>query len=119
MWGDRLLDAKTMSYGRWESSANGTAPAVDMIPKDIVICDWHYRAQTNYPSVPFFLEKGFRVWPSGFQPLAAAKAFSQFSLAQRRQNPHVVGYLATTWSKAKPGNVGDWPPVTEILPAWK
>lgn len=119
MWGDRLLDATTMGYGRWEAAANGTAPAVDLIPKDIVICDWHYRAQTNYPSVPFFLEKGFRVWPSGFQPLEAAEAFSQFSLEQRRRNPRVIGYLATTWSKARPGNVGDWPPVAEILPEWK
>lgn len=119
MWGDRLLDATTMGYGRWEAAANGTAPAVDLIPKDIVICDWHYRAQTNYPSVPFFLKKGFRVWPSGFQPLEAAQAFSQFSLAQRRQNPRVIGYLATTWSKAKPTNVGAWPPVAEILPEWK
>ena len=54
MWGDRLLDAQTMHYGKWESATNGTAPAVDLIPKDIILCDWHYRAQTNYPSVPFF-----------------------------------------------------------------
>lgn len=119
MWGDRLLDAKTMGYGRWESATNGTARAVDMIPKDIVICDWHYRAQTNYPSVPFLLKKGFRVWPSGFQPLEATKAFSQFSLGQRQKNQRVLGYLCTTWSKAKTVDVGTRPPITEILPDWK
>lgn len=119
MWGDRLLDAKTMGYGRWESAANGTAPAVDMIPKDIIICDWHYQEQTNYPSVPFLLSHGFRVWPSGFQPLAAADTLSRFSLAQRQKDPRLIGYLATTWSKAKPYNVGDWPPVIEVLPEWK
>lgn len=119
MWGDRLLDAKVMGYGRWESASNGTARAVNLVPKDIIICDWHYREQTNYPSVPFFLEQGFRVWPSGFQPLAASEAFSRFSLAQRRENPRLIGYLATTWSKAKPYNVGDYPPVIEVLPEWK
>lgn len=118
MWGDRFLDAQTMHYGRWESATNGTAPAVDLVPKDIVICDWHYRAQTNYPSVPFFLNKGFRVWPSGFQPAEAAKALSDFSLAQRKENPQVVGYLATTWGKSKTADLTTWPPITENLPAW-
>ena len=119
MWGDRLLDAKTMGYGRWESAANGTERAVKLIPKDIIICDWHYREQTNYPSVPFFLKEGFRVWPSGFQPLPAAEALSRFSLEQREKDPRLIGYLATTWSKAKPYNVGDWPPVIDVLPEWK
>ena len=119
MWGDRLLDANTMGYGRWESAANGTARAVDWVPKDIILCDWHYRAQTNYPSVPFLLEKGFRVWPSGFQPLDATQAFSQFSLEQRQNHPRVLGYLCTTWSKSRVADLATWPPIIEILPAWK
>lgn len=119
MWGDRLLDAKTMGYGRWESSANGTAGAVDLIPKDIIICDWHYRAQTNYPSIPYLLKKGFRVWPSGFQPFRAAKALSRFSLKQRQNNPRLIGYLCTTWSKSQKVDLSTWPPIADILPAWK
>jgi hypothetical protein len=119
MWADRLLDAKTMGYGRWESATNGTAGAVDLIPRDIIMCDWHYRTQTNYPSVPFLLGKGFRVWPSGFQPLDAAKAFSRFSLEQRQNNPRVIGYLATTWSWSKKVDITAWPPITDVLPDWK
>jgi hypothetical protein len=42
MWGDRLIDASKFSFGKWEASANDTAKAVDMIGKDIIICDWHY-----------------------------------------------------------------------------
>ena len=118
MWGDRLLDAQTMHYGKWESATNGTAPAVDLIPKDIILCDWHYRAQTNYPSVPFFLNKGFRVWPSGFQPAEGAKALSEFSLQQRTRNTNVIGYLATTWSRSKTVDLATWPPITDNLPAW-
>jgi Glycosyl hydrolase family 20, catalytic domain len=119
MWGDRLLDARTMGGHMYEESMNGTWPAVDMIPKDIIICDWHYDYHTNYPSVPFFLSKGFRVWPSGFQPLAATKAFSDFSLRQRAHNQNVIGYLCTTWSVALTnGDLGTWPPITRILPDW-
>jgi Glycosyl hydrolase family 20, catalytic domain len=117
IWADRLLDAKTMDYGEWESAKNGTAGAVDLIPKDIVLCDWHYEKRTNYPSVPYFLEKGFRVWPSSWQPLDAAKAFSEFSRVQK--NERVVGFLCTTWGKAKIANAADWPPLTEVLAEWK
>jgi hypothetical protein len=68
--------------------------------------------------VPYFLNKGFRVWPSGFQPAEAAKAFSEFSLQERTQNPNVIGYLATTWSRSKTVDLTTWPPISENLPAW-
>ena len=120
MWGDRLLDAHTMGNHMYEESMNGTWPAVELIPKDIIICDWHYDYHTNYPSVPFFLSKGFRVWPSGFRPLEATEAFSQFSLEQREHNKNVIGYLCTTWSAATTNrDLGVWPPITQILPEWK
>jgi hypothetical protein len=120
MWGDRLLNAWTMGNHMYEESMNGTWPAVDMIPKDIIICDWHYDYHTNYPSLPFLLSKGFRVWPSGFAPLNATEAFSQFSLSQRQTNKNVIGYLATTWSVALTnGDLGTWPPITQVLPEWK
>jgi Glycosyl hydrolase family 20, catalytic domain len=117
MWGDRLLDAKALGYSRWEAATNGTAAAIDMIPKDIIVCDWHYGESTNYPSVPLLLEKGFRVWPSGWQPLEAAKAFSAYSHQQK--NPRLIGYLCTTWGKAKIANAAEWPPLTEVLRDWK
>ena len=118
MWGDRLLDAHTMGNHMYEESMNGTWPAVDMIPKDIIICDWHYLKQTNYPSVPFLLGKGFRVWPSGFKPMNATKAFSQFCLKQRETNTDLIGYLATTWS-ARTNDLSVWPPITKIMPEWE
>jgi hypothetical protein len=42
IWGDRLLDGKTTGLGMWEGSFNNTHRAIDMIPKDVIICDWHY-----------------------------------------------------------------------------
>lgn len=119
MWGDRLLDAGPMGYSKWEASRIGTAGAIDLIPTNIVICDWHYGLKKIYPSVPRFLEKGFRVWPAGFRPVEACKALSDYTKARRAENPRVVGYLATTWSAGKPETVADWPPVREIIKDWK
>lgn len=95
MWGDRLLDDAVMNYGEWEASRNGTAPAVDRIPKDILICDWHYEPRAEYPSVPFFQERGFRVLPASWRNRQAALALLDYARAQNRGR--VVGHLCTTW----------------------
>jgi hypothetical protein len=63
------------------------------------------------------LDKGFRVWPSGWQPLEASVAFSAFSREQK--NPRLIGYLCTTWGKVKVPDLAEWPPITEVLPKWK
>jgi hypothetical protein len=119
IWGDRLLDAKALGYSEWEAARNGTAGAVDLIPKDIVICDWNYGRQKTYPSVPWLLAKGFRVWPSGWQPLEATLAFSEFARQQHAANDRVIGYLCTVWGKVKPTEAPDWPAVVEPLKAWR
>lgn len=117
MWGDRLLDAAAMRGGEWEYAKNGTAGAVELIPRDIVICDWHYEKQADYPSVPFLLAQGFRVWPASWQPLEAALAFSAFARGQKHER--LVGMLCTVWGKEKVDRIADWPPVTEVLAGWR
>ena len=63
MWGDRLFDGRGLDFGEWESSLNGTAAAVDQIPRDIIICPWHYGKRDAYPSIPMFLGKGSASFP--------------------------------------------------------
>jgi len=99
MWGDRLIDANEIKYGTWEASANDTAGAVDLIAKDIVICDWHYEPREAYESVPMFLEKGYRVWPASWRKTDAAKALVDYSRALN--HPKMLGHLNTVWG-AKP-----------------
>ncbi|MBO3803635.1 MAG: hypothetical protein JTT11_07185, partial [Candidatus Brockarchaeota archaeon] len=109
MWGDRLLDSAATGYGKWEASENRTHQAINLVPKDIVVCDWHYTLREDYPSIPTFLEKGFRVWPSGWKDVEAVKALIDFS---RRYNvERMLGYLCTTWGAVKPGQLAQWPPV--------
>ena len=96
MWGDRLIDTAKINYSRWEASANGTAGAVDLIPKDIIICDWHYGKRDAYESIPMFLNKGFRVWPAGWKELDATMALVEYS--RTFNNSRMLGHLNTTWS---------------------
>ncbi len=109
MWGDRLIDSKVYTYGDWEASSNGTAPAIDLIPKDIIIADWHYELRESYPSLQMFIDKGFRVLPTSWRNIEASNAF--FKEALRIENPKVVGILFTAWSQYDDPKT--WPPLIE------
>jgi len=108
MWGDRLIDAKATGMGRWEAAANGTAPAIDKIPKDIILCPWHYNKRKDYPSISMMLKKGFRVLPAGWNKVDAVEALIDCSLAQK--SPRMLGYMATTWS-VNVAKVSQYPPL--------
>jgi hypothetical protein len=103
MWGDRLL-APSTGFSMWERSNNETEGALDLIPNDIVMCDWHYEVmeQNDYPSVRYFQDKGFRVWPAGWNEPDAVRRLIEVS--RRDATPKMLGYLATTWV-----------PVTELV----
>ncbi len=105
MWGDRLLPPST-GYSMWERSNNDTEGAIDTIPHDIVLCDWHYEVmdQEDYPSVAYLQEKGFRVWPAGWNEVDAVRRLIE--VARRDATEKMLGYLATTWV-----------PVDDLVPA--
>jgi hypothetical protein len=112
MWGDRLFDAKKYNWGEWEASKNGTAPAVDLIPKDIIICPWHYERREAYPSIPMFLEKGFRVLPASWRNVEASRALIEYS--RNEKSPKMLGHLFTTWGGRKDA-VPEYRPMVEGL----
>ncbi len=95
MWGDRLIDGNVMKYDGWSASKNGTAGAIDRIPKDIIICDWHYEKRSDYPSVRYFQDKGFRVWPTGWNSVEATRALIDCS--RRNATDRMLGHLCSTW----------------------
>ncbi len=116
MWGDRLLDGVATGYGLWEASENGTDPAIDMIPKDIVLCDWHYEVMERYPSIALFLDKGFPVLPGGWRSEAATHLLLDEAL-RHRDHPNMLGYLCTTWGHVGPGELVTFPPIRIALDA--
>jgi len=102
IWGDRLLDGKTTGLGQWEASYNNTYRAVDMIPKDVVICDWHYDRPDK--TAVFFAIKGFRVitcpWrqpPTAIAQVKDMLAFRNESTPEMKER--FLGIMQTTWTR--------------------
>lgn len=101
IWGDRLLDEKTTGMGMWEASMNNTYRAVDMIPKDVVICDWHYERADQ--SAVYFAMKGLDVVSCPFRnPESALWQLEDMKKFRQRSTPemkvHFQGIVETAWS---------------------
>jgi len=106
MWGDRFLDGDVTGLGEWEASMNGTAPAINMVPKDIVICDWHY--ETAVPTAAYFAIQGFRVVSAPYQ--MADIGINELGLIRKVRAEatdalklRTLGVLQTSW-----GGLGDF-----------
>jgi hypothetical protein len=119
MWADRIVGPKYQGLCQYDTPQNDLSATIDLVPKDIVMCDWHYEWKTNYPSLFYLTAHGFPVWPAGFEPLAAARALSDAARRARATNELVIGYLATTWNKTRIEHSPEWPPIKEILGDWK
>jgi len=100
IWGDRLIDGKTTGLGSWEASYNYTYRAIDMIPKDIVICDWHYERPDQ--TAVYFAIKGFRVITSTGRSSTTAviqtEDMAKFrKYATPEMKPRYYGMMQTVW----------------------
>lgn len=101
IWGDRLIDGKATGIGEWEASTNGTAGAIDTIPRDIVVCDWHYnRAETT---APIFASRELDVVSSYWnKPQVAADTMEAVQVFRKvssgKMKPHYRGVMQTVWS---------------------
>ena len=100
IWGDRLLDGTTTGVGEWEGSFNGTYPAVNMVPKDIVICDWHYAHAE--PTAAYFAAHGFDVVSCPWnQPNVGRDEVMLQQVMRRNANDTLaskfLGVLQTSW----------------------
>jgi hypothetical protein len=101
IWGDRLIDGKTTGIGMWEASYNDTYRAVDLIPKDVVICDWHYERADQ--TAVYFAMKGFRVvtcpWRSSAPGVEQVDDMVRFrNVSTPEMKPRFLGIVETTWS---------------------
>jgi hypothetical protein len=103
IWGDRLIDGKITGLGMWEASMNNTHRAIDMIPKDVMICDWHYERPDK--TAVYFAMKGFQVvtcpWrnpPVATKQLTDMVNFRETATPQMKEN--FQGMVQTVWSGA-------------------
>jgi Glycosyl hydrolase family 20, catalytic domain len=103
IWGDRLLDARTTGLGEWEASFNNTNRAIDMIPKDVVICDWHYDRPDK--TAIYFAMKGFRVMTCPWrQPSTAITQINDMISFRHESTPEMsarfLGIMETIWMRS-------------------
>ncbi len=101
IWGDRLLDGKSTGMGMWEASMNNTHRAIDMIPKDVVICDWHYERPDQSPVL--LAAKGLRVitcpWNRPEVALTQAEDMARWrKYATKTMKPQYFGMMQTVWT---------------------
>ncbi|CAN5902816.1 hypothetical protein BH24BAC1_BH24BAC1_35230 [soil metagenome] len=101
IWGDRLIDGKATGIGFWEASFNNTHRAIDLIPKDVVICDWHYERPDQ--TAVYFAMKGFRVitcpWRKPQVALAQVDDMLKFrATATKVMQDRYQGMMQTVWS---------------------
>lgn len=103
IWGDRLIDGKTTGMGEWEASFNNTFRAADMIPKDVIICDWHYERPDQTPV--YFAMKGLSVVTCPWRmPANAVLQLNDMVRFRDHSTPEMkerfLGIVQTVWSDA-------------------
>lgn len=101
IWGDRLLDGYATGMGMWEASQNNTHAAIDLVPKDIIICDWHYERADK--SAVYFAMKGFNVvtcpWRNPSVAIAQLNDMINYrNTATPQLKPRFYGMVQTIWS---------------------
>ena len=104
IWGDRLIDGKTTGIGEWEASMNNTHRAIDIIPKDVFICDWHY--ERSEQTAVYFAMKGFDVATCPWRkPEIAVKQLNDMirfrENSTKQMKSHFQGIITTVWSGAE------------------
>ena len=103
IWGDRLIDGKTTGIGMWEGSFNNTHRAIDLIAKDVMICDWHYERPDQ--TAVYFATKGFNVitcpWKTPQNAILQTQDMAKFRKSVTPQmKERFQGMMQTVWSGA-------------------
>lgn len=104
IWGDRLIDGRSTGLGEWEGSYNDTYKAVDLIAKDVTICDWHYNKAEQTPV--YFAKKGLNVITCTWRTPAVAIAQTQDMVKYRKRvkpaiKKHYRGIMQTIWTSTE------------------
>lgn len=93
IWGDRMIDGFETGLGMWEASENNTHASVDLINKNVIITDWHYRTVTN--THDYFIKKGFRVITCPYNVKDVAE--KNYENYKKYDSDLYLGLLQTIW----------------------
>lgn len=112
MWGDMLItpdEFPEMHSAGLHGNSKGYGQMLRrQIPKDIVICDWHYfDDQADYPSLTVLQKEGFRVIGATWEKEDTIRNFSSYAAKHG-----AYGMMATTWFHVQRK---EWDVVEEII----
>lgn len=93
MWGDMLLRPEETQEGGNGGFPHNIAEGRPGIPRDIVICDWHYSPYRDYPSTRVFAREGFPVVGATWR-----NKLNIYYLSQSVRNCGGKGMIQTTWA---------------------
>jgi hypothetical protein len=123
-----MIDGKETGLGMWEASDNDTYDSIDLIDKDVIIADWHYRKATK--THDYFIEKGFRVLTCPHNNKEVAK--TQYDQYKNHKNENYLGMVQTIWLtnqefidfyngkiKIESGKKGSLETYKELVSLWK
>ena len=95
IWHDMLLRSGDPRWMGFEANGSPeTVALLDTLPKDVIICDWHYgaaRGDGQYPTLDHFRAHGFETMTCPWDDLGGIAA--QCGYARRRG----MGVICTTW----------------------
>jgi hypothetical protein len=97
MWGDMLLAPEEFPgmLQRHLHGIKGYAALRDKLPKDIVICDWHYFGnEIDFPSALAFSDAGYRVLGATWKSKTTTRNFSRYVAKMSRGGE---GMIACLW----------------------
>ena len=97
MWGDMLLGKEEFPEmcQKHLHGFNGYVLLRNEIPKNIIICDWHYfDQQESFPSAKDFADRGYKVLGATWKSTKTTRNFSNYV---KNIGPNGGGMIATTW----------------------
>ncbi len=116
MWADRYINGRETGLGFWEASYNYTWRAIDMVPKDIVMCDWHYERPDQ--TAVYFAMNGFRVitcpWRTPQTAVIQTEDMANWrKSATPEMKPNYYGTMQTCWTSTEGFIDGFYGTITE------
>lgn len=112
MWGDMLISGDEFP-GMDGDNLNGSYGYADLrkkLPRDILICDWHYKHKgPQFETTRAFMSDGFEVLGTTWNDFENIESFSRYtaSLSGRTR-----GMVATTWFLVRQN---EWETVDKII----
>ncbi len=98
MWGDMLLHrSESADSAAFAENAEEAQRRREMLPKDIIICDWHYQPRPQEE----FVQKNLRVFQeAGFEVVATTwyTPMNIYNFAQAARQAGILGLLQSTWA---------------------